>query len=188
MSSLPRHRLTSTCVACTADLHGVLRMQLDVAGRGRICVPQHRIRHHLALPRWDRRFIIHSDASTTGIGAVLCQENDDGLEQPISYYGRVLTPAESRYTVSELELLALVQCIKVWRAYLWSYTGKPFLAVVDHGALLWLSTAKDTAGGGPASRLNRWYLQLQEYNFEVKHRPGKIHHDADMISRMQGNP
>ena len=142
----------------------------------------------LALPRWDRRFIIHSDGSTLGIGAVLCQENDDGVEQPICYYGRVLTPAESRYTVTEIELLALISCIAKWRAYLWSYNGKPFLAVVDHAALLWLATAKDTAGGGPASRLQRWFLQLQEYNFVIKHRPGRIHYDADMLSRLQGNP
>ena len=142
----------------------------------------------LALPRWERRFIIHSDASTTGIGAVLCQENDDGHEQPVEYYGRVLTPAESRYTVSELELLALISCIRHWRAFLWSCSNKAFLVITDHAALLWLGTAKETTGGGSSSRLMRWYLELQEYNFTVKHKPGRLHFDADMISRMQGNP
>ena len=142
----------------------------------------------LAMPIWNRQWIVHSDASTSGLGAVLCQQDDNGLEHPVAYWGRVLTPCESRYTVSELELLAVICCIKQWRHYLWSYTVKPFLLFVDHGALLYLHSARDSEGGGPASRLQRWYLKLQEYNFEVRHRPGRIHHDADFLSRMQGNP
>ena len=142
----------------------------------------------LALPRWDRPFIVHTDACITGLGAVLCQRDDDEMERPIAYWGRVLTPAEANYNVSELELLAIVCCIKHWRPYLWSASGKKFMLRVDHAALLYLHTAKDTVGGGPASRLQRWYLKLQEYRFEVWHRPGRIHHDADFISRMQGNP
>ena len=142
----------------------------------------------LALPRWDRPFIVHTDACITGLGAVLCQKDEEETERPIAYWGRVLTPAEANYNVSELELLAIVCCIKQWRPYLWSASGKKFILRVDHAALLYLHTAKDTVGGGPASRLQRWYLKLQEYRFEVWHRPGRIHYDADFISRMQGNP
>ena len=142
----------------------------------------------LAMPRWDRPFIVHTDACITGLGAVLCQRDDEETERPVAYWGRVLTPTEANYNVSELELLAIVCCIKQWRPYLWSASGKKFILRVDHAALLYLHTAKDTVGGGPASRLQRWYLKLQEYRFEVWHRPGRIHYDADFISRMQGNP
>ena len=142
----------------------------------------------LALPRWDKPFIVHTDACITGLGAVLCQRDEDETERPIAYWGRVLTPAEANYNVSELELLAIICCIKQWRPYLWSASGKKFILRVDHAALLYLHTAKDTVGGGPASRLQRWYLKLQEYRFEIWHRPGRIHYDADFISRMQGNP
>ena len=142
----------------------------------------------LALPRWDRPFIVHTDACITGLGAVLCQRDEEEMERPVAYWGRVLTPAEANYNVSELELLAIICCIKQWRPYLWSASGKKFILRVDHAALLYLHTAKDTVGGGPASRLQRWYLKLQEYRFEVWHRPGRIHYDADFISRMQGNP
>ena len=88
-----------------------------------------------------------------------------------------------------MELLALVQAVAQWRAYLWtpSPDKRPFLAVVDHGALLWLATAKDAAGAGPASRLQRWFLKLSEYNMEIKHRPGRLHHCPDFISRMVNN-
>lgn len=142
----------------------------------------------LAMPRWDRPFIVHTDACITGLGAVLCQRDEEETERPVAYWGRVLTPAEANYNVSELELLAIICCIKQWRPYLWSASGKKFILRVDHAALLYLHTAKDTVGGGPASRLQRWYLKLQEYRFEVWHRPGRIHYDADFISRMQGNP
>ena len=142
----------------------------------------------LAMPQWNKQWIVHSDASITGLGAVLSQEDANGNELPVSYWSRVLTGPETRYSVTALELLAVINCLKHWRHYLWSYRGKPFILWVDHAALLWLHTAKETEGGGPASKLQRWFLKLQEYNFVVKHKPGRIHHCPDFLSRMAGNP
>ena len=62
--------------------------------------------------------------------------------------------------------------------------GRAFKLVVDHSALRWLHTMRDTMEGGPASRLMRWILKLAEYRFHVEHKPGVLHKDADAISRL----
>ena len=136
----------------------------------------------LATPRYDRPFIVKTDAANTeGIGGVLSQTDDDGYERPIAYYGRKLTKAERNYSVTEIELLGALSSIKAWRCYLW---GREFKLVIDHSALRWLHTMRDTMEGGPASRLMRWILRLQEYNFTVEHKPGVLHKDADGVSRL----
>ena len=136
----------------------------------------------LATPRFDRPFIVKTDAAITkGIGGVLSQRDDQGRENVIAYYGRRLNKHEMRYTVTEIELLAAVESIKNWRPYLW---GRQFSLVIDHAALRWLHTMRDTMEGGPASSLMRWILKLQEYNFEVQHKPGVLHKDADGVSRL----
>ena len=115
------------------------------------------------------------------MGGVLSQQDDEGRERVISYFSRKLIPAERHYTVTEIELLAAIEAIKQWRPYLW---GRQFKLVIDHSALRWLHTMRDTMEGGPASRLMRWILKLQEYNFTVEHKPGVLHKDADGVSRL----
>jgi hypothetical protein len=78
----------------------------------------------LRMPRFDRMFLVKTDAAKTeGLGGVLGQLDDDGHERVIAYYGRRLTPAERNYTVTEIELLAALESIRNWRPYLW---GRPF--------------------------------------------------------------
>jgi len=133
-------------------------------------------------PRGDREFILKTDAvSKEGIGGVLSQVDDNGHEKVIAYYGRRLIPAERNYSVTEIELLAALESIRNWRPYLW---GRKFRLVIDHSALRWLHTMKDTVEGGPASRLMRWALKLAEYRFTIEHKPGALHKDADGISRL----
>ena len=132
-------------------------------------------------PRHDRTFIVKTDAaSIVGIGGVLSQVDDAGKERVVAYYGRCLTVAEWKYTVTEIELLATLKAIKSLRAYL---RGRRFRLVIDHSALRRLHTIKDSVDGGPASRLMRWILKLAEYNFSVEHKPGAAHNDADVVSR-----
>ena len=76
----------------------------------------------LMLPRHDRQFILKTDASTSAIGAVLAQEADDGAERVVAYYGRRLTPSEQNWTITELELLAVLASTKHFRPYLWGRT------------------------------------------------------------------
>ena len=136
----------------------------------------------LATPRFDRQFVVKTDgAQTEGIGGVLGQEDDDAHERVIAYYGRRLQDAERNYTITEIELLAALESIRNWRPYLW---GRHFKLVVDHAALKWLHSMRDTIEGGPASRLMRWVLKLSEYDFEVEHKAGAKHCDADGISRL----
>ena len=145
----------------------------------------------LAPPKSDRPFILHTDAATGhGLGAILIQRDDSeagetaaGPERPVAFYGRRCTDAEKKYTVTENELLAVVESIKHFRPYLW---GRKFTVITDHSALRWLHTMKDSIAGGASSRLTRWALRLQEYRFDVQHKPGKLHQDADAISRLVG--
>ena len=136
----------------------------------------------LAAPRFDRQFIVKTDgAQTEGIGGVLSQHDDEQHERVIAYYGRRLQNAERNYTITEIELLAALSSIKNWRPYLW---GRKFRLIVDHVALKWLHSIRETIEGGPASRLMRWILKLAEYNFEVEHKAGTQHCDADGVSRL----
>jgi ribonuclease HI len=136
----------------------------------------------LIPPREGRIFSVKTDgASTQGIGAVLAQRDDDGRERVVAYYGRASQPADKNWTVTEIELLAALEAIRNWRPYIW---GRRFKLVIDHAALRWLHTMKDQVSGGPASRLTRWALKLSEHNFEVEHKPGANHCDADAISRL----
>ena len=136
----------------------------------------------MSTPRFDRPFIVKTDAANKeGLGGVLSQQDDDGRERVVAYHGRRLNKHERNYTVTEIELLAAVDSIKHWRPYLW---GRSFKLVVDHSALRWLHTMRDTMEGGPASRLMRWILKLSEYRFYVEHKPGALHKDADGLSRL----
>ena len=136
----------------------------------------------LAAPRFDRQFKVKTDgAQTEGLGGVLSQDDDDKHERVIAYYGRRLNKHERNYTVTEIELLAALESIRNWRPYLW---GRRFKLIIDHAALKWLHTMKETFEGGPASRLMRWILKLSEYNFEVEHKSGVTHCDADGLSRL----
>ena len=115
-----------------------------------------------------------TDANHSGIRAVLSQVLD-GKEKVIAYASRTLSKAERKYCVTRKELLAMVTFIRHFRPYL---LGRRFTLRTDHSALKWLQTLKD-----PEGQLARWLEQLQEYEFEIIHRAGKRHLNADAMSR-----
>lgn len=86
----------------------------------------------LAYPDFSQPFILQTDASIDGIGAVLCQIGKDGLDHPIAYASRSLKPAESRYPITELETLAVVYFIKYFRSYLYQ---QEVIVYTDHTAI-----------------------------------------------------
>ncbi|KAJ8357694.1 hypothetical protein SKAU_G00204880 [Synaphobranchus kaupii] len=115
----------------------------------------------LAYPDTQRPFIVDTDASNTGVGAVLSQEDEDG-ERVVAYYSRALGKAERNYCVTRRELLAVVRALHHFRPYL---QGSHFLLRTDHASLTWLLNFKD-----PEGQVARWLEQLQGYDFEIRHR------------------
>ena len=115
----------------------------------------------LAYPDYTRPFILDTDASNTGIGAVLSQVDSDGRERAIAYASRALSKPERQYCVTRRELLAVVYFVRHFKLFL---AGQPFTLRTDHGALTWLRNFKD-----PEGQLARWLESLQQFNFEIVH-------------------
>ena len=132
----------------------------------------------LHLPDHSRSYILRTDASDIGIGAVLLQQDGDQFF-PIAYASRKLLPRETAYAVIERECLALVWGIAKFHIYLY---GKQFLVETDHHPLAYLTTAKVNN-----SRCMRWALGLQQYRFNVKAIKGTENIGADFLSRCPGN-
>jgi transposase InsO family protein len=94
------------------------------------------------------------------------------------YLSRKLTVAESHYTITELECLAVVWGCDKCRIFL---LGNPFTVQTDHAALQWLH--KSSLKVGCTQRLMRWALRLVDFDFIIRHRPGKANANADSLSR-----
>ena len=128
----------------------------------------------LAFSDCSKPFLLDTYASHDGIGAVLSQVYE-GTERVVAYASRSLTKAERKYCMTRKELLAVIVFIKQFRPYL---LGQSFKLRTDHGSLTWLQNFKD-----PCGQLARWLEQLQEFNFEIVHRRGIKHQNADALSR-----
>jgi len=129
----------------------------------------------LTLPRDGGRYVIDTDASDHGIGAVL-QQIQDGEEKVIAYASRLYSDAEKRYCVTRKELLAVVYFLRYFRQYL---LGAEFLVRTDHAALQWLRRTPQ-----PIGQQGRWLEILEEFQFTVQHRAGRLHTNADAMSRI----
>lgn len=130
----------------------------------------------LAYPKVDGgEFTLDCDASSMSIGAVLSQEQA-GCERVIAYASRTLCKAEQNYCVTKLEMLAVVFFTKHFKHYL---LGRHFRVRTDHGSLRWLSRFKE-----PDGQVQRWLEQLSQFDFDIIHRPGTKHRNADFLSRV----
>ena len=129
----------------------------------------------LTLPVPADKFLLQTDASGVGLGAVLSVIRE-GEELPVAFYSKKLLPRERCYSASELEGLAVVAAVHHFQPYLISH---PFIIETDHRALVFLRSAQHQNG-----RLARWAMKLQPYNFTIRYRPGAQNMNADVLSRL----
>ncbi|KAL0849026.1 hypothetical protein ABMA28_013399 [Loxostege sticticalis] len=132
----------------------------------------------LQYPDFEKPFILTTDASDVSIGAVLSQ-GTVGTDRPIAYASRTLSQTEIKYSTIEKELLAIVWAVKYFRPYLY---GRKFTIYSDHKPLTWLMSLKD-----PNSKLTRWRLRLEEYDYQIVYKKGKYNTNADALSRIKIN-
>ncbi|GJZ11829.1 reverse transcriptase domain-containing protein [Tanacetum coccineum] len=132
----------------------------------------------LIAPNWDQPFEIMCDASDYAIGAVLGQRIEKHF-RPIHYASKTMTEAESNYTTTKKEMLAIVYAFERFRSYL---IMNKSVVYTDHSALKYLFNKKDAK-----ARLLRWVLLLQEFDFKVIDTKGAENYAADHLSRLE-NP
>nr|GEX04628.1 reverse transcriptase domain-containing protein [Tanacetum cinerariifolium] len=132
----------------------------------------------LIAPNWDLPFELMYDASDFTIGAVLGQRHEKHF-RPIHYASKTMTDAESNYTTTEKEMLAIVYVFEKFQSYL---IMNKSIVHTDHSALKYLFAKKDAK-----ARLLRWVLLIQEFDFKVLDTKGAENLAADHLSRLE-NP
>nr|GEW27016.1 reverse transcriptase domain-containing protein [Tanacetum cinerariifolium] len=132
----------------------------------------------LIAPDWDMPFELMCDASDLAIGAVLGQHQGKHF-RPIHYASKTMTKAESNYTTTEKEMLAVVYAFEKFRSYL---IMNKRIVYTDHSALKYLFAKKDSK-----ARLLRWVLLLQEFTFKMIDTKGVENLAVDHLSRLE-NP
>jgi hypothetical protein len=136
----------------------------------------HALRQHLAIapvlaqPDNTKPFEVYCDASGTGLGCVLMQDN-----RGIAYASRALRPHEQNYSTHDLELAAVVHALKIWRHYL---MGAHCNIYTDHKSLKYIFTQADLN-----MRQRRWLELIKDYDLEVHYHPGKANVVADALSK-----
>ncbi|CAD6224568.1 GSCOCG00011798001-RA-CDS, partial [Cotesia congregata] len=131
----------------------------------------------LSIPKPDLPYVLYTDASDTGLGAFLVQKGTDSdKEYLIICLSRPLRGAETRYTTTEKECLAVVWAVRKLRCYL---EGTPFTVVTDHASLKWLHSLKD-----PNGRLARWAMELLSNHITIEHRRGTENEGPDALLRL----
>ena len=134
--------------------------------------------HH--FPDFSREFVVHTDASELGEGAFLAQPSKDSTDDKevdiVAYYSKRFTKGQRHCSPTMKECTAVVWALTHWRPYLW---GRHFTCHTDHQALTYLYHMQDTS-----NMLTRWAICLENFDFTVKHVPGKLNVVPDTLSRI----
>ena len=132
----------------------------------------------LRYPDFNKDFVLETDASIRGLGAVLNQEQSDGMLHPIAYASRAISQSEANYAITELETLAVVWAFTHFRAYLY---GHHITVYTDHAAVKATLSAPQLNG-----KHEKWWTEIYGSgikSIEVRHRTGKQNTNADALSR-----
>lgn len=129
----------------------------------------------LRFPQFSLPFFIHMDACDVGLGAALMQRNEQGRYCAVAYASRALHKSERPYSTPEKECLAVIWALEYFRPY---NEGLHVTVFSDHSSLKWLKSRPN-----PTGRLARWSLRLQDFDFEIIHKPGVSNSFPDSLSR-----
>ena len=137
----------------------------------------------LCYPSFDTPFVLETDASIRGIGAILSQVQSDGQYHPVAFASRSLTAAERNYGITELETLAVVWSITHFHSYLY---GHQVTIYTDHSAVQAILNTPTLSG-----KHARWWSRV--YGSGIKgvniiYRPGKANTNADALSQNPCSP
>ena len=127
----------------------------------------------LAYPDFSRQFVLTTDASNVGLGAVLSQIHD-GRERVVSYASRPLTRAEQNYSTTERECLGVIWATERFSHFLLG--AENFIIQTDHDPLTYLRSVPS-----PRGRLARWIGLLEQYSYQLHYVPGKCIPHADTL-------
>ncbi|CAB3995666.1 Hypothetical predicted protein [Paramuricea clavata] len=131
----------------------------------------------LSAPDFSRPFKLAVDASDIAAGAVLLQEDNDGIDHPVAYFSCKFNHHQRNYSTAEKECLALILALQHFDVYV-SSAGVPIEVFSDHNPLVFIHRMKDKN-----QRLLRWSLILSEYNMHIQHIKGQDNLIADCLSR-----
>lgn len=129
----------------------------------------------LKPPDFSKEFMLRTDASNSSMGGVLSQ-GEIGVDNPVGFFSKRLDSAQMNYSVIEREMLAIVRAIEYFRVYL---LHRRFRLITDHNPLVYIRSSVPQN-----SRLMRWRLSLEEYDFYIQHQAGKLNQTADFLSRL----
>ena len=133
----------------------------------------------LSYPDPNLPYLLDTDASADGVGAVLSQVKE-GKEWVVAYFSTKFSKPERNYCVTRKELAAVMKSLGHFHHFLY---GAKFTIRTDHAALRWLKTLRE-----PEGQLARWLGKLEQYNYQIVHRAGKLHSNADSLSRRPCEP
>ena len=126
-----------------------------------------------------KKLVLACDASPYGVGAVLSQHQDDGVEKPVAFASRSLSKAEKNYSHLEKEGLAVIFSVKHFHQYLY---GHHFTILSDHQPLRRLFSETKAVPPMASGHIQRWALTLISYEYELKYRKGKDQGNCDALS------